>query len=538
MVFIIAFTLSLILSAFATKEVMKAAFRFDVLDKPDKENAERKIHKKAIPLLGGLAIFVSFFFVLAIFSEKFLAGALNLNHLSGFAIGALILVVGGTLDDKFNLKPSRQIIFPILAIVSVIAGGVEISQLSNPFGETINLSVWFFISPLLISAWLMGMMYTTKLLDGVDGLVSGISLIASLIIFLFTVSAKYYQPDIALASAILAGTILGFLIFNWHPAKIFLGEGGSLLLGYILGVLAIISGGKIAIALLIMGIPILDVFWTIIRRLLKGKNPFKFSDRQHLHHRLLDLGLNQRQTVLVFCGISFIFGFSALFLQSKGKFFALLLLAFLMFLAVIFFRHLDRRQEKKEVLENDIVEKKTLLLQVCCAPCALYPSISLLQKKYDLTWYFYNPNILSQEEYDARLQAVKIVSEKYSIKLIVEPYEHDKWLKGTKGFENEPEKGLRCRYCYAFRLDKTASYAKEKGFDFFATSLTASPFKDSAAICEISQKLAKKYDIAFLPDNLRDDIMFKASQELAKQLGIYRQKFCGCEFAIGHLKKK
>jgi UDP-N-acetylmuramyl pentapeptide phosphotransferase/UDP-N-acetylglucosamine-1-phosphate transferase len=121
-----------------------------------------------------------------------------------------------------------------------------------------------------------------------------------------------------------------------------------LLLGYILGVLAIISGGKIAIALLIMGIPILDVAWTIIRRLLKGKNPFKFADRQHLHHRLLALGLGQRATVLIFYALSLVFGLSGLFLQSRGKFWALVAIVALMFLLVVGFSWLDYRQKTKE----------------------------------------------------------------------------------------------------------------------------------------------------------------------------------------------
>ena len=139
----------------------------------------------------------------------------------------------------------------------------------------------------------------------------------------------------AFAAILLTGSALGFLIFNWHPAKIFLGEGGSLLIGYVLGVLAIISGAKIAIALLVMGLPILDVAWTISRRLFKGQNPFKFSDRRHLHHRLLDLGLGQRGTVIVFCSISLLFGLSGLFLQSQGKLLALLVLAFIMLLLII-----------------------------------------------------------------------------------------------------------------------------------------------------------------------------------------------------------
>ena len=188
------------------------------------------------------------------------------------------------------------------------------------------------------------MMYTTKLLDGIDALVTGVTMIGALIIFCFTITEKYYQSDIALASLVLAAACLGFLIFNWHPASIFLGEGGSLFLGYALGVLAIISGGKIAIALLVMGIPILDVAWTIIRRLKKGKNPFKFSDREHLHFKILDSGLGERWTVAVYYLISAVFGLSALFLQSRGKVYALFLLMVVMLLLIMTFYLLDNKK--------------------------------------------------------------------------------------------------------------------------------------------------------------------------------------------------
>ena len=156
-------------------------------------------------------------------------------------------------------------------------------------------------------------------------------------------SVKYYQPDISLAALILAAACLGFLFFNWQPAKIFLGEGGSLFLGYSLAVLSIISGGKIAIALLVMGLPILDMAWTIIRRLRAGKNPFKFADRKHLHFRLLNLGIGIRKSVLFFYIISIIFGLAALFLQSQGKALALVALLIIMILVVIFFAYLDRK---------------------------------------------------------------------------------------------------------------------------------------------------------------------------------------------------
>jgi len=344
MFYFLVFLSALILSAVFTFLIAKIARYYKIIDNPSGE-VGRKIHKKPTPLLGGLAIFLSYFLLLFIFSDRFLSGDLNVFHLLGFFSGALVLIIGGFLDDKYNLRPAKQIIFPLLAIVAVVFGGIEIVRLSNPFGGTIDLNTYFFLSPLLISFWLLGMMYTTKLLDGVDGLVSGIGAIGSFIIFLFTLTPNYYQPDIAFASLLFAGAVFGFLIFNWHPAKIFLGEGGSLLIGYVLGVLAIISGAKIAMALLIMGIPILDVFWTILRRLLKRKNPFKFSDKQHLHHRLLELGLNQRQTVVIFYTLSFIFGFSGLFLQSRGKFIALVLLALLMFITVILFWLLDRKKK-------------------------------------------------------------------------------------------------------------------------------------------------------------------------------------------------
>ncbi|MFA5155505.1 MAG: MraY family glycosyltransferase [Patescibacteria group bacterium] len=347
MFYFLIFLAAFILSAALTWLVSRLALRLGIVDRPDSADAPgRKIHKRSTPLLGGLAIFGAYFSLLFIFAGYFLAGNLRWSHLVGFFLGALIIVIGGGLDDKYDLPPARQFAFPLLAAAAVIAGGVEIAKLSNPFGGFINLSALPWLSPVLILLWLLGMMYTTKLLDGVDGLVSGISASGSFIIFLFTLTTRYYQPDIAFAAILLTGATVGFLVFNWHPAKIFLGEGGSLLLGYILGVLAIISGGKIAIALLIMGIPIMDVAWTIIRRLAGGQNPFKFADRRHLHHRLLALGLGQRATVLVFCGLALLFGLAGLFLQSRGKFWALVALAGLMLLCVIGFWFADRRHSR------------------------------------------------------------------------------------------------------------------------------------------------------------------------------------------------
>lgn len=330
--------LAILLSFFITLAVRELALKFNIVDTPD---GARKIHKAPIPLLGGVGIFLSFFLVLFIFHERLVSGELVYAHWLWFFFGAAFLLLGGVLDDKFNLKPKFQLIWPTLAIVCVLLGDIGIKKITNPLGGFLFFSDIF--SDMLTFVWLLLMMYTTKLLDGLDGLVSGLGVIGGLVIFLFTITTRYFQPDIAFVSLVFAFAVLGFLIWNWHPAKIFLGESGSLFIGYVLGVLAIISGGKIAIALLVLGLPLLDLFWTIIRRLLKGKNPFSYSDRLHLHHRLLDIGLGQRKTVLIFYVFSLFFGLSALFLQSKGKILAVSFLVLIMIFSIIIFSFIKKK---------------------------------------------------------------------------------------------------------------------------------------------------------------------------------------------------
>lgn len=506
MVYFWAFILALGLSLLLVPFMMFISKTFGILDNPD---GKKKLHLRAMPLLGGGAIFIAFFVVGFIFRDSILIGNLEYSHLWGVFIGALIIMIGGVLDDKYNLSPAKQIIFPVLAVVSVIVGGVGIEKISNPLGSYIYIP--YIIGSIMIALWLLGMMYTTKLLDGVDGLVSGVSLIAAVVIFLFTLTTKYYQPDMALASAILAGAILGFLVFNFPPAKIFLGEGGSLLTGFLLGVLAIISGGKIAIALLVMGLPIMDVAVIIVRRLMKGKNPFRFADRGHLHHRLLDSGLTPLKTILVFYTISLSFGLSALFLQSKGKLWALIVLALLMLFLVIFLPY------KK---------KPKLLLHTCCAPCAGYTAVNVLAKKYLVTLYYCNPNINSLEEWEKRLEGVKTLADKFNLPLIIEPYKPEEFLNLVVGQEDLPEGGARCFSCYRQRLEKTL--AASDGFDFFTTSLTVSPYKNSELIMKLGQSLSPK----FLALDFKDNDGYKKSMEFAKNLGIYRQKYCGCRFSL------
>lgn len=507
MLYFWAFLASLALSVALVPLMMFISKKLGILDNSD---GQKKLHKGSIPLLGGGAIFLAFFVIAWFFRDSLLAGNLEPGHLWGVFGGALIIMIGGLLDDKFNLSPAKQIIFPILAVIAVIVGGVGIEKMTNPFGAYIYLP--FIISSIFIALWLLGMMYTTKLLDGVDGLVSGVSLIASFVIFLFTLSDKYYQPDMALAAIILAGALLGFLIFNFPKAKIFLGEGGSLLAGFLLGILAIISGGKIAIALLVMGLPIMDVLVTIIRRLIKGKNPFRFADRGHLHHRLLDSGLSPVKTILVFYIFSAVFGGAALFLQSKGKLWALVLLSFLMLFLVLFLSY--RR-------------KPRLLLHTCCAPCAGYTAVNILAKKYLVTLYYCNPNIDSLEEWEKRLEAVRALADKFNFPLIVEPYKPEDFKKISDGSESLPEGGVRCLSCYGQRLKYAASLTDKSDFDFFTTSLTVSPYKDSDTIMAIGRTLSPK----FLSLDFKDNDGYRKSNNFAKEQGYYRQNYCACVYS-------
>lgn len=513
--YLLAFFSALALSLLFTPLIGKLAWKLEVIDKP---GGPRKIHQRPTPLMGGLAIFLSFSLIMALNMDGLLAGDLSSKHWLGVILGGLFLMIGGYLDDRYNLKPLKQLIFPLLAILSVIWGGVEIGKISNPLGDYLYLSG--LLSVIFVGLWLLGMMYTTKLLDGVDGLVSGVVFIGALIIFLFTLTTKYYQPDIALAASIFGGAILGFWFFNFNPAKIFLGEGGSLFLGYLLGVLAIISGGKIAIALLVMGIPVLDLLWTIIRRIWRGKNPFRFSDKKHLHHRLLALGLGPKRTVLIFYALSLIFGLGGLFLQSRGKLLALALMLGLMFVAVIAFWFFEKRGG----------HKKTLLLHVCCAPCSAYLAKEILSPHYQVTLYFDNSNLDTLEEYELRLGAVKSLAEKYNFPLIVAPYEPQLWQEQVRGREKDKERGLRCRFCYVQRLRRLAVLAKAKNFNTFSSSLMVSPYKDREALKLLGESLGREFSLPFAFYETSDEL-YQKSQTRAKELGFYRQKYCGCSFS-------
>lgn len=303
----------------------------------------RKIHTRSIALGGGVALYLTFFVLLLL--AFFLKGQsytfAETKNLIGLFIGSTILMVGGLIDDKYTLPARYQIIFPIAASIAVILSGIGPRIISSPWGGIIDLTSitltltpaihLFLFADILAFGWLFGMMYTTKFLDGLDGLVVGVVTIATAVIYIVSIQPQWYDPHVALLSIIFAGSCLGFLVWNFNPAKIFLGEGGSLMTGFILACLAIISKSKIAITFMVVGIPMIDVVRVIIMRIRKGK-PVYMGDREHLHYRLLESGLSQRQAVLLLYAISFLFGMTALFLQAEHRLIALVFLFVLMLL--------------------------------------------------------------------------------------------------------------------------------------------------------------------------------------------------------------
>ncbi len=343
--FLLFFAGAWLVSFSATKLIRTLANRFGIHDFPDRP---RKIHLGPRPKLGGLAIYLSF--LVGVLGLAFLGGTEEIAgfRIVGLVIGGAILIIGGILDDKFDLPPRGQIWFPVMAAAAAVLSGTHISYVTNPLGGSIVLDqykifgypVW---GSLLVFAWILGMTYTTKFLDGMDGLVSGISGIAALVIFGLSLRPEVNQTTTAFLALIFAAAVLGFLPHNFYPARIFLGEGGSTFTGFMIGTLAVISGGKIATALLVLGIPILDAVWVVVRRLWFRSSPF-VGDKKHLHFRLLDIGLSQRQAVLFLYFLAALFGGIAVFLQSLGKLVALLILTGVMLLVAMSVVILYRRK--------------------------------------------------------------------------------------------------------------------------------------------------------------------------------------------------
>lgn len=295
--FLAAFILTFIQMPFTIKIAKKKGF----LDVP---KDERRVHKKPIPVGGGIAMVISVSLLMVYYLP------INKNLIM-VLIASLIIAISGLYDDKEGLSPKLKFLFQILAAVILIIGGMKIEFFTNPFDSHDALLILNILSIPVTIFWVCGITNTINLIDGLDGLASGVSMICAISMFFITYKMGRY--DVSLVCALVAGACLGFLPFNFNPAKIFMGDTGALYLGFMLSYISISGFLKqaailmIFVPVLILGVPVFDTAFAMVRRKLSGKSMVE-ADKGHLHHRLLKMGLNQRQTVVILYSISAIFG--------------------------------------------------------------------------------------------------------------------------------------------------------------------------------------------------------------------------------------
>lgn len=318
----ISFALSALVAYCSTPAVARLAIRTGAIDEPDSKPGGRHIHNKPTPRLGGLAIFAGFTIAIAV--AAFIAHVPDWEHLLELWYGALAIVIVGVIDDYFELPAKLKLAGQILAAVIFVATGNVVDWISNPWAKSpfpgmSYIGQWGI--PITIF-WLVGITNTMNLIDGLDGLAAGVGSIASITLLL--VAWQEGQFYVMIIAAAAAGAALGFLPYNFHPAQIFMGDTGSMLLGFVLGAVAVQGMLKsattiaLAVPILALGLPILDTTLAIVRRIIHGRPIFQ-ADKGHLHHRLLALGLNQRQAVIILYFVSGCFGLSAVALADVSS---------------------------------------------------------------------------------------------------------------------------------------------------------------------------------------------------------------------------
>lgn len=324
----IAFLLACITSFVITPYTIKIAKKIGAVDTP---GDERRINTKAMPRLGGIAVITGFIVSMVyLLITMSIEGTLNLFgeeqygvKLLGFLCGIIILGITCFVDDSKGIPPLTKLAGQIIAAIVVVYSGIRIENLNLPFFNEIGLN--YVASIVLTLGWIIGITNAINLIDGLDGLSSGIGLISCLsLLIIFSLN---YSPIIAiLLITALAGAILGFLPFNFNPAKTFMGDTGSNFLGFSLAVISILGVAKtytaivIVAPLIVLALPIFDTLWAIIRRIATGKSikAIVMPDKGHLHHRLVKKGFSQKQAVMILYGISATFGMFAVILLESG----------------------------------------------------------------------------------------------------------------------------------------------------------------------------------------------------------------------------
>ena len=342
---VVGFVVACLITMATTPIVRNYARRYGMVDRPE----ARRVNKRAIARGGGIAILLGFVIVSvallvanSVIGLHFVDRPQIITRPKTLALlGGAVLAVGiGLLDDWFQLRARWQFFGQFLLAGAAVALGVAVTSINDPFAAkgTLLLSDLPISDVVVVVAtfiWIVGMINSMNFIDGLDGLSSGIALIAAVTLGIISLTADPIQPYVAMFCFVLAGALAGFLRWNFHPATIFAGTSGIMLIGYVLAVLSILGSAKIAVAALVLGVPIIDTFWIIVRRVATGRSPSS-PDRGHIHHRLLDLGLSHRGTVLVIYAVCLLLATLSIVLSSgTGQMYAFMGLAVVFGLALL-----------------------------------------------------------------------------------------------------------------------------------------------------------------------------------------------------------
>ena len=345
---ILALVVALMVSFLMTPVVKTFAYKVGAIDVP---KDARRMHKVPIPRLGGLAIFIGFMVSILLF--------VNVRHdyqMQGILLGAVIIVVLGVVDDIMALPAMLKFIVQIVAASIPATHGVVIQAFSNPniFSDNLYWVLGWMSIPFTI-LWIVAITNAVNLIDGLDGLANGVSAISATTMLVIAILVS--EGQVAVVMAALVGACVGFMPYNMNPAKMFMGDTGATFLGYILATMSIQGLFKyyavisFVVPFLILGLPIFDTAFAFIRRIAHGQSPMH-ADRSHIHHRLIDMGLSQKQAVATLYVISAILGLSAVVLTTGGEQKAMLLFAALCIVAVVAARVVFPKELREEVHEE------------------------------------------------------------------------------------------------------------------------------------------------------------------------------------------
>lgn len=311
----VSLMVAFIASILLTPLVKRLAFRIGAVDAPN----YRKVHSRIMPRLGGFAIYLAFVIGLIILRP-------DSHYTLAIILGATVIVITGILDDMYEISAKAKMLGQLVAaLIIVFMGGIQIEFINLPFGGQLDFG---FLSIPLTILWIIGITNAINLIDGLDGLAAGVSTIA--LITLAGMALIMANGFVLATAAILACATIGFLFYNFHPAKIFMGDTGALFLGFMIAVLSLLGFKNITVVsfiipVIMLGVPISDTFFAIVRR-WRNKQKWSDPDKSHLHHRLIDIGFSHRQTVLIIYGIAAMFGLAAVIFSMAKLWGAILLI--------------------------------------------------------------------------------------------------------------------------------------------------------------------------------------------------------------------